>query len=139
MIKSFGGPYRFLSNFWPSPVVFDGHSYRTVEHAYQAAKTLDADIRERIRRAPSPAEARRLGKAIRIRDGWDDMRIEVMRGLLQQKFSTDPLRTMLRRTGTQRLVEGNWWGDRFWGVCNNVGENNLGKLLMEIRDGLVHG
>jgi ribA/ribD-fused uncharacterized protein len=139
MIKSFGGPYRFLSNFWPSPVVFEGHSYRTVEHAYQAAKTLDEDIRERIRRAPSPAEARRLGKAIHIRDGWDGMRIDVMRGLLQQKFGTNPLREMLKRTGKQRLVEGNWWGDRFWGVCNNAGENNLGKLLMEIRDGIVHG
>lgn len=139
MITSFAGSYRFLSNFWPSPVVFEGHSYRTVEHAYQASKTLDLELRARIRMAPGPAEARRIGRSVAIRAGWTDLRIDVMRALLQQKFATNPLREMLRRTGKQQLVEGNYWNDRFWGVCDGKGENNLGKLLMEIRDGIVHG
>ena len=32
------------------------------------------------------------------------------------------------------IVEDNDWGDRFWGICNCEGQNNLGKILMEIRD-----
>jgi predicted NAD-dependent protein-ADP-ribosyltransferase YbiA (DUF1768 family) len=40
---------------------------------------------------------------------------------------------MLIDTGDQELIEGNWWGDVIWGVCNGKGENHLGKILMEVR------
>jgi predicted NAD-dependent protein-ADP-ribosyltransferase YbiA (DUF1768 family) len=57
-----------------------------------------------------------------------------MRQLLEQKFA--PGKTLTRRlieTYPDKLIEGNHWGDVFWGVCNGRGENHLGKLLMEIR------
>jgi predicted NAD-dependent protein-ADP-ribosyltransferase YbiA (DUF1768 family) len=41
---------------------------------------------------------------------------------------------MLIDTGNEELCEFNTWGDTFYGVCNGVGKNILGKLLMEIRD-----
>ena len=40
----------------------------------------------------------------------------------------------LLETGNQELVEGNTWGDIFWGVCNGKGQNWLGKILMMVRD-----
>lgn len=135
-IKSFSVQYRFLSNFQTATVVYEGHSYRSVEHAFQAAKTLDPVARAQIRNCTMAADAKKLGKKVQLRDGWDDMRIDVMRDLLRQKFGTDPMRKKLLNTGQAELIEGNWWGDKFWGVCDGVGQNHLGKLLMQVRDEL---
>ena len=38
----------------PAPVVLDGATYPTVEHAYQAAKTLNEAERKTIRENPDP-------------------------------------------------------------------------------------
>jgi len=138
VITSFAGQYRFLSNFWPACVILDNCSYRTVEHAYQAAKSLDASVRRRVAMCYTPADAKALGKILATRPDWyiGDTRIRIMRDLLRQKFATEPLRGQLLDTGGARLVEGNYWGDRYWGVCDGRGENHLGRLLMEIREQL---
>ena len=107
-----------------------------MEHAFQAAKTLDEDERRRIRNEPSAAGAKQRGKHATLREDWEQIKVGVMRDLLRQKFGTDPLRSRLLKTGKSKLVEGNWWGDRFWGVCEGKGENHLGLLLMEIREEL---
>lgn len=135
-IGSFAGPYRFLSNFWSSAVVLDGHSYRTVEHAFQAAKTNDEDARRRIRNEHDAAAAKRKGRSVDLREDWEEAKLGVMEGLLRQKFGTEPLKSKLLKTGKATLVEGNWWGDKYWGVCDGKGENHLGKLLMKIREEL---
>jgi ribA/ribD-fused uncharacterized protein len=131
-IDEFIGEYRFLSNFYPSRVELDRVYYPTVEHAFQAAKTLVVETRELIRNNINPAHAKKIGKSCVLRDGWDRMRLGVMENLLRQKFSQGPLRDKLLAT-TGDLVEGNWWGDVYWGVCRGIGENHLGKLLMKIR------
>ena len=138
-IRSFSGQYRFLSNFWPSPVILDGHSYRTVEHAYQASKTLSHTWRGIIRAAATPGDAKRLGYQLSVRlDYFADpnRKIVTMRSLLRQKFATEPLRGQLLATGKAHLTEGNDWGDTYWGVFKGSGSNHLGRLLMEIRDEL---
>lgn len=56
-----------------------------------------------------------------------------MEDLLRQKFSKTPLRRLLLATGEAELIEGNTWGDTYWGVCHGVGQNHLGCLLMKIR------
>lgn len=142
-VYSFTDEYEFLSNFhypycW---VVLDGKKYISVEHAYQAAKTLDLALREQFRRIISPDKAKRLGKKLKLRRGWDHMRIDVMRQLLRQKFTPgSDLATRLLATQHVQLIEGNSWKDRFWGKIKRkgewVGQNQLGKLLMEIRDEL---
>ena len=132
-ILGFEGDYRFLSNFHPSTVLFEGKLYPSVEHAYAAAKTTNETLREQIRTARTPGAAKRFGRQAVLRDGWDDMRVEVMHNLLIQKFSQDPLMSMLINTGDAYLEETNTWGDKFWGVCEGKGENTLGKLLMVIR------
>jgi ribA/ribD-fused uncharacterized protein len=135
MINKFDGDYAFLSNFWPSPVMLDNEEYPTVEHAYQAAKTFDLEQRKKIRNAATPGKAKRIGQAIRLRKDWNFVREAIMLMLLIRKFKDPQLARLLKATGDQQLVEGNHWDDTFWGVCNGIGQNKLGKLLMRVRDG----
>jgi hypothetical protein len=136
-ICSFDGEFSFLSNFFESSIRVDGEKYPTVEHAYQASKTFDPWQRRLIREAPTPGKAKRLGKTVKKRDDWDDIRIGVMESLLRDKFSSPFLAQMLIATDDATLIEGNTWGDTFWGVCGGTGENMLGKLLMQIRSDLI--
>jgi ribA/ribD-fused uncharacterized protein len=131
-ITSFKG--TLFSNFTPCHVMFDGESYPTVEHAYQAAKTLDKKERLRIKQAKTPGNAKYAGSQVTLRADWEAIKIDTMRKLLRQKFMKNDLYCdALRETGDQQLIEGNYWGDTFWGVCDGVGTNHLGRLLMEIR------
>lgn len=123
------GDNSFLSNFYE-------HDGWTVEHHYQAAKTDDPWWTARILLAKSPKEAKRLGRQCPIRVTWEDEKVAVMSALLRIKFSRTVLAEKLLATGDAELVEGNWWGDTFWGVCKGEGENMLGKLLMQIREEL---
>jgi ribA/ribD-fused uncharacterized protein len=131
-IDQFTGEYRFLSNFWPASVGLDGVEYPSVENAYQAAKTLDAKARRPFAKFTAH-EAKKAGRALAMRKDWEEVKLAVMESLLIVKFDIDDLRAKLLATGDAELVEGNWWGDRFWGVCNGVGENHLGRLLMKVR------
>lgn len=133
-IARFQGEHAFLSNFFPAPVKYDGVTYATVEHAYQAAKTEDRVARLRIEACSTPGRAKRMGKEVKLRANWEDMKLDIMRDLLWQKFTDHPtLRERLLATGDVMLVEGNDWGDRYWGVCDGVGFNFLGRLLMFTR------
>lgn len=139
-INKFSGKYKFLSNFFPVKVEFEGSIYPTVEHAYQAAKTFHVTTREEIRNAPTPGAAKLIGKRIQsLREDWEQVKQDVMIDLCIQKFNKEPYRTKLLQTGDARLIEGNTWGDVYWGMCNGIGENHLGKILMSIRMILKNG
>jgi len=134
-ILGFFKEYRFLSNFQLATVELDGLEYASTEHAYQAAKTLDAAERRRIREVQKPADAKRLGKRVKMRTDWEQVKIGVMKDLVLQKFSKHKeLKEKLLATGDAYLEETNSWGDRVWGVSGGVGQNHLGKILMEVRD-----
>jgi ribA/ribD-fused uncharacterized protein len=142
VIDEFRGPYGFLSNFHRAPLVWEGITYPTSEHAFNAGKTLDLGHREWIAAAPTPREAKRRGRTVDLRPGWDDrVRFEVMAEVLRAKFTCHPGRiAALLGTGDAELVEGNRWHDRVWGrcycarpSCRPPGENHLGRLLMELR------
>lgn len=138
-IEGFKDEHRFLSNFWTAQVFFEGHSYPSVEHAYQAAKTNNLDQRRVIREQVMAAHAKRLGAAVDMREDWEEVKLEIMYDLVKQKFFRDPLlRKALLETQGIELEETNHWGDTFWGVCNGVGENNLGKILMKVRGELLY-
>ena len=140
MIEQFKGEHRFLSNFAPVPhgISMQGVRYPTVENAFQAAKTLVPEQRERFV-CCRPDEAKRLGRTVTLRPGWDDMRLEVMLRMLRMKFRRGTrLAQMLLDTGDVELREGNYWNDTFWGwsLQKQTGENHLGKLLMQVRSEL---
>lgn len=139
-ITEFNGSYRFLSNFWPVEIVFEGTQYPSTEHAFQAAKTLNNIERREIAGARTADQAKRMGRNIRLRPDWENVKLQVMYRILKNKFNpkgTDAQRELAQHldgTGNLELIEGNYWGDTFWGVCRGKGANHLGKLLMQIRE-----
>jgi len=140
MIKTFHGQHAFLSNFWPSPIQFEGIQYPTIEHAFQAAKTNDPITRGIIANKDTPGKAKRAGGKRGIlpdfdQAKWETRKIQVMEQLLRLKFQDPELRAQLKATGDQELQEGNNWNDTVWGINNKTGkgQNHLGRLLMKIR------
>ena len=135
MINSFRDKYFFLSNFYPVEIKLDGIVYPNAETAFQAQKTLDVGERRNFSMLKEPVQAKRLGRKVKLRDDWEEVKLDIMTEIVSQKFLQHPhLIEMLLQTGDEELVEGNKWNDRFWGVCKGKGENNLGKILMKIRD-----
>ncbi|GAA0583031.1 hypothetical protein GCM10010172_80070 [Paractinoplanes ferrugineus] len=139
-ITQFRSEWAFLSNFHKAPLTWDGQKYPTSEHAFNAGKTTEPDLRAWIAAADSPREAKRRGHQVRLRDGWDDViRYQVMREVLRVKFAPIPGRvTALLSTGEAELIEGNTWHDLHWGKCTcarhkGQGDNYLGRFLMELR------
>ena len=128
-INSFFGEYRFLSNFFIEP---DGTH---VEGEYQSAKSCPP--RTELLKL-SPGQAKAAGRRSKLRPNWEYVKQSIMYNLVRGKFADHPtLADALVYTGDAELIEGNHWGDTFWGVCNGVGENQLGKILMEVREHLV--
>ena len=134
VIDSFSGKYSFLSNFYHAPIQYGGRTYPTTEHLFQALKSLDDLDREMISRQATPGNAKRVGRRVKLRADWEQVKVQVMYLCLQRKFDTHAdLRKQLLDTGDAVLVEGNNWQDTFWGVCNGEGQNMLGELLMKLR------
>lgn len=132
-----GTEYRFLSNFYPAPVNLDGETYPSSENAYQAAKSLNDDERRAFRGNVSAALSKKMGKKLKLRPDWEEVKRDIMKKIVLNKFTYHPsLKEKLLATGDAELIEGNTWGDTFFGVCNGVGQNQLGKILMEVREEL---
>lgn len=138
-IKEFDGEYAFLSNFYPAKVEFEGHLYRTVEHAYQAAKSLNPRMRYEIRTADSPGVAKLLGQRCKLRPDWGEVKYDIMAYLVAQKFSQPYFKQLLLATGDAHIEEGNTWGDTIWGTVDGEGQNWLGIILMNIRNAARDG
>jgi ribA/ribD-fused uncharacterized protein len=129
------GEYRCLSNFHMHPVHYDGLTYACSEAAYMAQKTFDMDLRRKFASLTTAKEAKQLGRKVELRPDWDSFRVHAMYRVLIAKFSQD-LESLgvLMNTKGKYIEETNWWGDRFWGKCGGEGENNLGQILMSIRE-----
>lgn len=135
-IERFDGPYSFLSNFYPAEVTWNHMRFPCVENAYQAAKCVNPSDRLAFQTL-KPGQAKRVGRTVLCRSDWDDVKIDIMTNLISQKFTLHPqLKSRLLDTGDMELIEGNYWRDFFWGVCNGRGENHLGKILMQVRKDL---
>ena len=146
-IDSFRNEYAFLSNFYEHPVTYDGITYKNSEAAFQASKTISAYQRSRgeipfsderlLFKDLSGGGAKRLGRKVRLRPDWEDVKVSVMRDIIHAKFSDESLKDLLLSTEGAYLIEGNTWGDRIWGQVNGEGENLLGQILMEERENII--
>lgn len=150
MINKFEGRYRFLSNFYPCEIEHQGIKYPSTEHFYVAMKANDeqlingkyytlGDFREMISNVPTAGQVKRIGSLAKLRSDWENQKLRVMNWSVRQKFKDPALKEMLISTGKEDLVEGNNWHDVYWGICScpkcdGKGQNNLGKILMEIRE-----
>ena len=134
-IDSFKGENAFLSNFYNAPVCYDGITYKNSEAAFQAQKTENREDRFAFADL-SARDAKRLGRSVKLRKGWSDMRVYIMSEIVHAKFEQNPdLAEKLLATGNDALIEGNTWNDKFWGVDSRTGEgqNMLGNVLMGVR------
>ena len=147
MIDCFDGDYKFLSNMYNLPVKIKVEytgldsicrncsiEVDNTEAAYQAGKYDNPKVFEGL----DGISAKKLSHKIKMTEKdlelWDSYKkFHLMKRLLKMKFAIPELKEMLLATGDEELVEGNYWHDTIWGVCNGVGENHLGKMLMEIR------
>lgn len=138
MINEFRGKYYFLSNFYEASVTWGGITYKNNEAAFQSAKVLDKSIREKFSML-DPSSAKRKGKHVQLRHDWEKVKYDIMYEICLTKFSqNEELKEKLLATGDEYLEEGNTWGDRIWGTVNGKGQNNLGKILMRVREELAN-
>jgi N-glycosidase YbiA len=143
--------FGFLSHFHPSPITLDSETWPTVEHYFQAQKSLNPDYRAAIRAAETPAAAKQLAadpdrrraaaqKSWFLKSGehprrdWAEVMLDIMRRADQAKFTQNPeLGERLLATGTAELIEDSPF-EPFWGVGHDgAGENWAGRVLMEVR------
>lgn len=133
-IDRFTDDYFFLSNFSFSPITYEGIKYNSVEAAFQATKTLDINERKSFSKL-SPSQAKAKGRQVELRSDWEEIKDNVMKELIILKFVNNPeYKRKLLATGCAELIEENTWNDTYWGVCNDIGENKVGKILMEVRN-----
>ena len=139
-----GTEHRFLSNFHPSKIEFEDLIFDNVENGFQAAKTLDLDKRLSFRHV-EPGVAKRMGRKVNIRTDWENVCNDVMLACVRSKFKIHELRQLLLSTEDALLTEGNFWHDNRWGICLcgkkcvGVGQNRLGRILMQVRKELTTG
>lgn len=134
VIDLFTGEYFFLSNFYQSPVEFDGIVYQNSEAAFQAHKCINRADREQFAYL-TPSQAKLLGRSVQLRGDWEQVKFDIMKEIVRAKFEQCPeIAEKLLATGDARLEEGNTWGDRTWGTVRGVGSNHLGRILMEVRE-----
>lgn len=133
MINEFRGQYYFLSNFYEAPVEYEGIKYQNNEAAFQSAKVTDYDTRLQFANL-NPSQAKSKGRHVTLRHGWELIKDDIMYEVCKAKFEqNEDLKAKLLATEKEELVEGNTWGDTYWGKCNDKGKNQLGKILMRIR------
>jgi ribA/ribD-fused uncharacterized protein len=133
-------PYGAFSNLYRRPLEFEGETFATSEHAYQAGKARKPAVRAWVLAAPSPALVAMAAHGLYYWDivpGWSRTKFDRMRGVLRAKFTQhEDLRQLLLSTGGARLVESATVDNevnRLWGEVNGAGRNMLGELLMELR------
>lgn len=136
-IDHFRDEHRFLSNFWfvPGGISLGNLTGATVEHIFQASKTVDPTQRREILDASSPGKAKRLGAKVQLRSDWEQIKLGTMARLQAAKYAQPEMARLLDGTGDADLIEGNHWCDTFWGVCTcqahaTEGRNWLGQILM---------
>lgn len=135
-INEFRNDNYFLSNFYECPVTYNGLTYKNNESAFQAQKCINPKDREQFTTLNS-SEAKKLGRRVVLRKDWEDIKVQVMKEIVTAKFEqNEDLQQKLLDTGDAYLEEGNTWGDRVWGTVNGAGANNLGKILMEVRENI---
>lgn len=145
----FRGQFEFLSNMSFSPIQISYPDFNvrfpTAEHLFQSKKSSYSILNKeetsewfvKLVNEPNPIESKRMGRELKIDiQGWNENSKVAMSNTLILKFGQNPeLAKLLVETGNIELIEYNDWNDIVWGVdkTTGIGENLLGKMLMELR------
>lgn len=133
-ILGFFEEYRWLSNYESCKIKLGDYTFNSSEAAYMAEKTDNPEQKAHLASLATGSEAKKYGQKVDLKPDWDKIKVGAMSKILLAKFEQNPpLAEKLVATGEKYLEETNWWHDTFWGVCEGVGNNSLGKLLMMVR------
>ena len=129
-----------LDNFSSFGLVMDNLYFQTSEHAFQYLKFVDTNIEiaQKIKNAFSPNDARRIAhenKRHKV-DNWTSFKYKNMEKVLRLKVMQNPI-VMKKLLDTKDYIIAEYCTDEDtdWGLnSDNLGENNLGKIWMKIRD-----
>jgi len=133
--------YGCFSNFYNCTVTFEGITYKNSEAAWQAQKVENKEERKTFADL-DPSKAKSLGRRVKLRSDWEDVKYGLMAKVLYCKFSQHPeLQNILLETGDNYIEENTTgWHDNVWGNCHCPkcqkikGQNLLGKALMDVRE-----
>ncbi len=128
-------PYKFLSNFYEASIIYGGLTYQNSEAAFQAQKCMSEEEKIQFTKL-GPGKSKGIGRRVKLRLDWEEVKVGIMEEIVRAKFSQhQELAVKLIETGNKKLIEGNRWGDTFWGVDTRTGqgENHLGIILMKVR------
>jgi len=134
VIGPFEGKYEFLSNFFMIDIEYNGIVFKSTEHAYQAMKASNFEDMMLVANAETPGKCKRIGRKIQMRPDWEVAKFRIMKDVCRVKFSIPEMKKLLLETGDDEIIEINTWGDVTWGQVDGVGENHLGRILMELRN-----
>lgn len=129
----------FLSNFYPVDIKYNGQTFKSAEHFYQAMKCEKECDAQKIYFAQNARKAKIMGRFVELQPNWSDKKVNFMVRILRIKFlKKTKLKKQLRETGDVKLTQLNYWHDTFWGCCvcsqhKRAGKNMLGRILMKIR------
>lgn len=135
-INYFRGEYGWLSNFRKVDISINGITYSSIEHAWLSFRADDEEWKRLCSDEEYEAKhLKKISKHFPLPQTFMDNRDDIMKSLLIQKYTQEPFKTKLLETGKREIIEGNYWNDTYWGVDlkTGIGENNLGKYIMEIR------
>jgi ribA/ribD-fused uncharacterized protein len=125
--------YYFMSNMYPCKIKWKDNIYKSAETIFQLSKCKYAEDIPMFKNL-NGFESKKLGRKIKMRNDWNDIKVLTMRKIVKDKFLQNPkLLDKLKRI-KEPIIEENTWGDRFWGVSNGMGLNVLGKILTEVKD-----
>ncbi len=85
-ITSFSGSFRFLSNFYPCNVIYEGIEYPSSEHAYVAAKTDNQLQKIAISEILNTSDVKRFGRTLKLKSNWDSVKVSIMKNIVEAKF-----------------------------------------------------
>lgn len=133
----FRDEYAFLSNMYYTKIPYEGLIYPSVENAYQASKCINEKDKISFQ-TYTPVEAKRAGKKVQMKEDFNDNRIKIMQELIDIKFINNTNLAQRLTSITEPIIEENTWNDTFWGICNGIGENNLGKCLENTKQKIMY-
>lgn len=131
-------PDELLGTFSDHAFKLDGHEWPTAEHYFQAMKfePTDAEYQSRIQRAPTPAQARKLGRknGKQLRPDWPKVKRVIMTRALYTKCKAhETVAQALLATNEGKLLEASQY-DYEWGCGRDRrGQNLYGEVLMDVR------
>lgn len=119
VIDNFTGEYAFLLNSYIAPISLGNMNFMSGESLYQICRLKDKSISDMFH-SVSGEEARRIGEHVTPRDGWDDVKEDILYLITLEKFKQNPsLAEKLKETGNAVIMD-----------------EKLGDILMRVRSEL---